>query len=112
MYAYDIQFTVIPIYKAMKDRSMTKLRMINFLTCSACVIVYISYCIVGFLTSPAHPTELIIFRNALKHPDILMTIGKLLVCINLVREGCVNLNLSRLSFFQAIRSSEAFTTKE
>ena len=112
MYTFDFPFGMVPVYKSLKENSIQNLRKLNFFTIIIGSVLYIMICIFGFLTSPINPNEMIIFRNSLSHPDLAMTIGKLIICFSITGEVCVNFNVFRLCFFQVIRENETFTTKE
>lgn len=112
MYCFDLQYAIMPLYKSLENNSYKSLKKLNLITICMVTTVFLITSIFGFLTAPVDPPELLIFRISITKSDLAMTIAMMLMCICIIGEICINFNTIRICFFQILRQSEDFTTKE
>jgi len=112
MYSYDLQFSIVPIYKSLKDNNIANCQSLNFYTLLTTTVTFTTISVFGFLTVPLNPPEFIIFRNSVTKGDMLMSFGKVLIGLCVSGQICMYFNSIRLCFFQIVRKSEEFSSKE
>lgn len=113
IFAYNVQFAIVPVYSTMENNSPNRLKKLNLFGMITTFTATTIIAICGFLTTPQQdPPVLIIFREPFQSSDYLMTLGKLLISMSIIGEYSVTFNSLRLSFFQLLRNNETFSNKE
>lgn len=101
-FSFTCHAGAFPVYKTLQNP--VSRRMNKVFRRSILLDLFIYYCvgICGFLTAPVNAPPLIIYREPLGNSDILMTIGKIGMCLNLMLSTPANYNAFRISFFEVV----------
>jgi amino acid permease len=101
-FGFTCHVGAFPVYKSLKNNVYRRINTVFRRSIILDAIIYICVGITGFLTQPIGVKDLIIYRDNKFKQDIAMTVGRLLISINLILSTPANYNAFRLSFMELV----------
>ena len=101
-FSFTCHAGAFPVYKTLNNPVSRRMNKVFRRSILLDLIIYYCVGVCGFLTAPVNAPPLIIYRDQLGKSDILMTIGKIGMCFNLILSTPANYNAFRISFFEVV----------
>ena len=101
-FAFTCHVGAFPVYKALVKNDTRRIFKVFRRTILLTLILYLITSISGFFTAPVNSPALIIYRPKIGKTDIIMQIGKIAICANLILACPSNYNSFRLSLFELV----------